>query len=232
MKEDILNTLRQQDTALRDAIRMEEQQLPQMPVGLNERVMRKSLTPSPSPKGEGSGHPVVRRLWTWGAAAACVAGVMMILLSPQKETTEQKVAAQVEQVKKAEKPKKEVTPQPKVPQKVEPKKEQNVPAKRKVKLRQPYINERHLVAQQAAPVEEVVGEMAAKPKAELAQATMLSAKPETLTDNDIPITRPENYHYTPEEIALMKRQANEAYLKWVELELEIAKYNQEQTAQK
>ena len=55
---------------------------------------------------------------------------------------------------------------------------------------------------------------------------------ETLTDSDIPITRPENYKYTPEEIALMKRQAAEAYLKWVELELEIAKYNQEQTAQK
>jgi hypothetical protein len=28
----------------------------------------------------------------------------------------------------------------------------------------------------------------------------------------------------------MKKQALEAYLKWVELELEIAKYNQEQTA--
>jgi hypothetical protein len=54
----------------------------------------------------------------------------------------------------------------------------------------------------------------------------------TLTERDIPITRPENYKYTPEEIALMKKQANEAYLKWVELELEIAKNNLEQTAQK
>jgi hypothetical protein len=53
-----------------------------------------------------------------------------------------------------------------------------------------------------------------------------------LTERDIPITRPENYEYTPEEIALMKKQANEAYLKWVELELEIAKYHIEQTAQK
>ena len=53
---------------------------------------------------------------------------------------------------------------------------------------------------------------------------------EVLTERDIPITRPENYKYTPEEIALMKKQALEAYLKWVELELEIAKYNQEQTA--
>ena len=146
-------------------------------------------------------------------AAACVAGVMMILLLPQKGTTEQKVAAQVEQPKKAEKPKKEEATQPKAPQKVEPKKEQSVPTKRKVKLRQPSINEHHLVAQQA-------------------QAAMPSAKSETLTERDIPITRPENYKYTPEEIALLKKQANEAYLKWVELELEIAKYNQEQTAQK
>ena len=29
----------------------------------------------------------------------------------------------------------------------------------------------------------------------------------------------------------MKKQANEAYLKWMELELEIAKHNLEQTAQ-
>ena len=56
-------------------------------------------------------------------------------------------------------------------------------------------------------------------------------EPRMLTERDIPITRPENYHYTPEEIALMKKQANEAYLKWVELELEIAKHNLEQMAQ-
>ena len=54
----------------------------------------------------------------------------------------------------------------------------------------------------------------------------------TLTERDIPITRPENYKYTPEEIALLKQQANEAYLKWVELELEISKYTLEKMAQK
>ena len=56
-------------------------------------------------------------------------------------------------------------------------------------------------------------------------------KPTVLTERDIPITRPENYRYTPEEIALLKKQANEAYIKWVQLELEIAKYNLEQMAQ-
>ena len=57
------------------------------------------------------------------------------------------------------------------------------------------------------------------------------AKPTVLTECDIPITRPENYRYTPEEIALLKKQANEAYIKWVQLELEIAKCNLEQMAQ-
>ena len=54
---------------------------------------------------------------------------------------------------------------------------------------------------------------------------------EMLTERDLPITRPENYRYTPEEIALMKKQAREAYLKWVEIELEITRYTLEQTAQ-
>ena len=58
------------------------------------------------------------------------------------------------------------------------------------------------------------------------------AKPQqvVLTERDIPISRPENYRYTPEELALMRRQANEAYVKWMELEMEIMKYQFEQIA--
>ena len=58
------------------------------------------------------------------------------------------------------------------------------------------------------------------------------AKPQkvVLTERDIPISRPENYRYTPEELALMRRQANEAYVKWMELEMEIMKYQYEQVA--
>ena len=66
----------------------------------------------------------------------------------------------------------------------------------------------------------------------VAETAKPQSQPVTLTERDIPITRPENYQYTPEELALMKKQANEAYLKWVELELEISKCNLEQTAQK
>ena len=50
-------------------------------------------------------------------------------------------------------------------------------------------------------------------------------KPATLSERDIPISHPENYYYTSEELARMKRQATEAYLKQMEQELEIAKCN-------
>ena len=90
-----------------------------------------------------------------------------------------------------------------------------------------------LLAQETTATESVTPEVKAEEEAkpELAQAVTQDAKPMTLTERDIPITRPENYKYTPEEIALLKKQADEAYLKWVELELEIAKHHLEQTAQ-
>ena len=225
MIEEELNILRQQDSALRDALRLDEAELPQMPADLNARVMGKAHLHVT----EGSSHSKIRRLWPW-VAAACVAGVMMLLPTLQKDTTEEKVTAKVE--RKEVKPKKEA-PQPKAPQKAEPKKEQSVPEKRKKQVRRPTIIERHLVAQQAAPVEEAVKETPAQPQGELAQAAMPSAKSgtKTLTEHDIPITRPENYKYTPEELAQLRKQANEAYLKWVELELEISKNNLQQTAQ-
>ena len=60
--------------------------------------------------------------------------------------------------------------------------------------------------------------------------TQVKPQQVVLTERDIPINRPENYHYTPEELALMRRQANEAYVKWMEMELEIMKYQFEQIA--
>lgn len=73
------------------------------------------------------------------------------------------------------------------------------------------------------PTEEIITDTPPAPETDMA---------ETLTERDIPITRPENYKYTAEELALLKKQASEAYLKWVELELEISRYTLEQTVQK
>ena len=91
MIEEELNTLRQQDSALRDALRLDEAELPQMPADLNARVMGKAHLHVT----EGSSHHKIRRLWPW-VAAACVAGVMMLLPTQQKDTTEEKVTAKIE----------------------------------------------------------------------------------------------------------------------------------------
>ena len=75
-------------------------------------------------------------------------------------------------------------------------------------------------------------EMAASGEMAPADLPRTQAKPQqtVLTERDIPISRPENYRYTPEELALMRRQADAAYVKWMELELEIMKYQYEQIA--
>lgn len=217
MNEDQLNTLRQQDANLRDAIRMDEMELPQMPADLNARLMKRVGE-------ENTQQQKCRRmLWPW-IAAACVAAVIAVYLTPPKEVVGEVneasvIADKVEQP--VAEPEQTVVQQPEVQPvqapvkrivaKVEPKK---VETPSVVPQKQPATTEQ-LLAQETKPAEKKVEE-----------------KSVTLTERDIPITRPENYKYTPEEIALMKKQANEAYLKWVELELEIAKNNLEQTAQK
>ena len=222
MNEDQLNTLRQQDINLRDAIRMDEMERPQMPADLNARLMKRV--------GEENAKPQRRRmLWPW-IAAACVAAVIAVYLTPPKASSptplqvERGVVAKKDSQPKVEQsaaePAQTIVEQPaaqpvqvpvkRIVAKVEPKKLETPSV---VPQKQPATTEQ-LLAQETKPVEQKVEQ-----------------KSVTLTERDIPITRPENYKYTPEEIALMKKQANEAYMKWVELELEIAKNNLEQTAQ-
>ena len=219
MNEDKLKTLLEQDKNLRDAIRMEEAEGPQMPADLNARLMQKTQLLSEKERTK-------KKWWPW-IAAACVAGFMIVYLTPPKDTTmgtnmNQTVAKKVEP--------QQTEPQqviqqdiilPETPAKEAPKQiAQSTPAKPK-KQQTPDVKEPQ-IAQETAPAETLKAETPA-----IAQAATT-----TLTERDVPITRPENLKYTPEEMALMKKQANEAYLKWVELELEIAKYHLEQTAQK
>ena len=219
MNEDKLKTLLEQDKNLRDAIRMEEAEGPQMPADLNARLMQKAQRLSVKEKSK-------KKWWPW-IAAACVAGFMMVYLTPPKDTTmgtdtNQEVAVKVEP--RQAKPQQDVQQEiilPEAPVKEAPKQiAQSTPANPK-KQQTPVVEEPQ-IAQETAPTETLKAETPA-----IAQAATT-----TLTERDVPITRPENLKYTPEEMALMKKQANEAYLKWVELELEIAKYHLEQTAQK
>lgn len=219
MNEDKLKTLLEQDKNLRDAIRMEEVEGPQMPADLNARLMQKAQRLSVKEKSK-------KKWWPW-IAAACVAGFMMVYLTPPKDTTmgtdtNQTVAVKVEA--RQTEPQQNIQQDiilPEAPAKEVPKQiAQSTPAKPK-KQQTPVVAEPQ-IAQETAPTETLKAETPA-----IAQAATT-----TLTERDVPITRPENLKYTPEEMALMKKQANEAYLKWVELELEIAKYHLEQTAQK
>ena len=223
MKEEQLNALRQQDNALLEALRQDEAELPQMPANLNARLMERMAQQKPVAK--------TRRLWPW-VAAACVAAVMVVLLMPPKASPPAPLAKERGVVTSdtfmAEKP---------MIAEVEMEAAQPAAAPTKAKKAKARTNvvkrDAALIAQETTATEPVTSEVTAEEEAkpELAQAVTQDAKPMTLTERDIPITRPENYKYTPEELALMKKQADEAYLKWVELELEIAKHHLEQTAQ-
>ena len=220
MTEDKLNSLRQQDTNLRDAIRLDERERPQMPADLNARVMRKVEQKSHATR--------TRKLWPW-IAAACAAGVIAIFLTPPKDTTEVNkgttVAVNVEQPKESMDSESQMSEtqmseaQTALPQK-EIKQKGNLAPGKSAKQQYKPVTTDNLLAQEIALAEQPITE-----KTSTEEPTV------TLTESDIPITRPENYKHTPEELALLRKQADEAYLKWVELELEISKNNLQQTAQ-
>ena len=227
MTEEQLNALRAQDTNLRDAIWQEEEVRPQMPADLNERLMQRvAAQQEKKPR---------RIVWPW-IAAACAAGVLMIWLTPPKVTETDVVAKQ--QPKVEQQTPSSILPQngeeevrPEAPQLVVETPMEVKPAKVTPAVTKPAPS---LLAQETPAAEPT-----AAPKVEEAPKNLVAEEriqpqqaPVMLTERDIPITRPENYRYTPEELALMKKQANEAYLKWVELELEIAKFDLENTAQK
>ena len=85
MKEEDMNHLRQQDRNLRDALRQEEAELPQMPADLNARVMQRVGDEQPK-------HS--RTMWRWIAAAACLLLIIGIgyALLPKKQLDERLVA--------------------------------------------------------------------------------------------------------------------------------------------
>ena len=223
MTEEKINALRQADANLRDALKMDEAERPQMPADLNERLMQRMAVEEKK----------TRRaiIWPW-IAAACVAGVLMIWLTPPKEAPTDVVA---ENKPKVEQPVKVDEPKAKVAEPEAPQPEETPIQVEKVKT--PTIVPKHetsLLAQETPIVEAPETPIAEEVHMDLAEAETAKPQPEPvmLTERDIPVTRPENYKYTPEELALMKKQANEAYMKWVELEIEIAKQTMEQTALK
>ena len=223
--EDKLKAALQNDAALRDAIKLDEMEAPKMPADLNARLMKRMAAEAPAASR-------TRKLWPW-IAAACAVAFIAVFITPPKFGTEG--AEMVAKVEKTEAPA-QTAPAP-APAAVVAKAEHIAPVAPKAAP----------VAPKAAPVAPKAAKPAiaapAKPEAiepavehVLAAATTVQKavaeeKMVTMSERDIPITRPENYKYTPEELAQLKKQAAEAYLKWVELELEISKNNLQQTAQ-
>jgi hypothetical protein len=237
MTEEKINAFRQTDANLRNALEMDEAERPQMPADLNERLMQRMAKEQKQPR---------RIVWPW-IAAACVAGIMVIWLMPPRATTTDVVAENTVIEQPANINKVEETPVAKVEENSVAKVETETPAPvatpvkaKGTKVKNTVVKrDAALLAQDAKTAQTPTAETKTLPAVEEVNkelAVAETAKPQekmvTLTERDIPITRPENYKYTPEELALMKKQANEAYLKWAQLELEIAKYNLEQTAQK
>ena len=236
MKEEEFDTLRQQDSALRDALRLEEAELPQMPRDLNARVMQRVAR---QPR-----KATVHRLWPW-VAAACAAAFIAVNVTPPKDAVAPQDKGQV--AEKVEKDHRDGSDDPIF--------EENGITQNRTSNPQTQIAEVRTVKKAAVKLRKQQPETAEiEPKVDhgdsspdpslnsdhenrphdlqqLAQTTTPKVKKQTLTEHDIPISRPENYKYTPEELAQLRKQADEAYLKWVELELEISKNNLQQTAQ-
>lgn len=238
MKEDNIDNLRQMDVNLSEAISQEEMQRPQLPTNLNERLLQRMAEEKEEPKRK-------RILWPW-VAAACVAAVLVIFLTPPKnregatgqsqmaetvkDTVHGNAASQQDPImeEKLQQLLAEDIQQPANQQPVSHQPKAKKPAvAHEEQMTEPVDK---LTAEQST--EEVIKETPTQQTLAAAEEPQVKEEPRMLTERDIPITRPENLRYTKEEIALMKRQANEAYLKWVELELEISKYNLEQTAEK
>lgn len=218
---------RYNDTDLREALRRKYSDTPQLPsdfMASMKQRMEADVHEDQKPA------PTIRR-WRWMAAAACLLFIIGIgfTLWPKHEaqTIQPQVAQKIEQPQ-TEQPK-ATEPEAVEPEAIEPETVQEPQAEPAKVRMQPSVAKAEPKTELAkaetttGPTEEIISDTPPAPETDMAQ---------TLTERDIPITRPENYKYTPEELALLKKQANEAYLKWVELELEISRYTLEQTAQK
>ena len=234
MNENDINRILRADDNLRDAVRHREQRQPPLPAGLNERLMQRIEKEVPA-KPENTR----RQVWLWMAAAS-VAAIMIVLLMSPKENSDEAAHCSGEfairqngigdlkspQAEKYHRITNPDTQDSRIAYSSELKAIAKSKTENKHKRKAAPRQELLLAVDQGDRTLDSVQNHEPVPLIHQAEA-----KPTVLTECNLPITRPENYRYTPEEIALLKKQANEAYIKWMQLELEISKYNLEQMAQ-
>lgn len=207
---------------LREAIRHEEMARPSMPTDINARIMRRMEQETVRKKGQKR----LRKLWPWLAAACVAAFILVYTAPPEKEVTESRPTAEITE---AETPQRLSTEMCSTERRsTESSTEEMIAIAKPEKV----ITVRQKAHKVVTAKRDTISEKKEDKECDLAMAEKPTEdpKPRTISESDLPITRPENLRYTKEEIALMKRQAAEAYIKWMKLELEIAKYNIEQTA--
>lgn len=233
------------DINLREAVSRREKRLPRMTDGLNASLMERLE------KESGADRKRVRTIWPW-IAAASVAALIAVLLAPPR-TPADGLADDAPLVAQAD----EMQPEQTVPDDnvVPEEPETEVPFVQEATVETPFAQEKtverpekEIKQHQKVEVkeEETVTDSVETsvtdqilrlntiPESLLAaiSAQASETEAEVLTENDFPITNPENLKHTEEEIAILQEKANEAYLKWWELELEIANYYlDKQTAQ-
>ncbi|MGM9733963.1 MAG: hypothetical protein ACI3YT_07585 [Prevotella sp.] len=223
---------------LREAIRQEETARPTMPSDLNARMMRRMEQETVRKQG----GKRLRKLWPWIAAACVAAFIVVYTAPPEKVGHEGHGDRYTDPETWVSVPVPMTLDNTDIPAKAKPEKE--IKAKQiahkvlktnrhttyEKKEKSEAKGQKTLTAE--CQQEVLTAECQQDKECDLAMAEKPTEdpKPRTISESDLPITRPENLKYTKEEIALMKRQAAEAYIKWMKLELEIAKYNIEQTA--
>ena len=234
----------QHDENLREALRQDEAALPQMSADLNDRLMKRLQ------QEKRHSH---YRVWPW-VAAACVAAVMIVLLLPPRESGDEAMTNSGELAEQNsslanERNKNDGLQETKDMESqtttldyriINPDTRDRRIAnstertERDGRIENPDTHDRRIAnsTEQTGLENSTELEVTASEEKALADLPPTLAKPQqvVMTERDIPISRPENYRYTPEELALMRKQANEAYVKWMELEMEIMKYQFEQIA--
>ena len=237
MREDKINNWAQTDVNLRDAIQQEELQLPQMPADLNARLMQRMSAQQPRRQ---------RRVWPW-IAAACVAAILVVYLTPPKFWQGGGADYTAQTDVRGRDPGRSLPGHCPLTSAADSLKPQQPDVRgldpgSDLPGTCPLTSRPAQLATAADSAADLAPDSADLPQTSLisdAQPVLVAeaapqpaAKMKVITERDIPITRPENYQHTPEELALLKKQAAEAYLKWVELELEISRNNLEQAMQK
>ena len=235
-----------QDENLREALRQDETVLPQMPADLNDRLMKRLH------------HEKRQRhftVWPW-VAAACVAAIMVVLLFSPKESCDEAMTGSGELAVQTNSLANEQGANNNLQ---EAKDIASTTTERDDRIANPDTRDRRIAnstertkritnpntpgrriansTEQENPDtrdRRIANSTERTTSDEMSPSDLPHTQPApqqvVLTERDIPISRPENYRYTPEELALMRQQANEAYVKWMELEMEIIKYQYEQIA--